>query len=670
MKNQCFFELCLKRPELHCNCEGTNTLMCHDHNKDHLQRSKGPHQITNIFSTIDALQQQQLLKIIKYKLEVYTELESTIKNKANKLISEICIGTHNSLEIVLHQKTNLFRLVTDINNGLIETDSLTDLEKDKNNDFIIECSFPNIEPILSSISSFFSQSFSDLIVPLPHFSQSLRTSGRLEMPSPSLLSQSFKSSTNTQEKLNFLKSHYNLDIWHPGYVYCTIPLRNSQYFLSGGGDGNIIMWDLSSKSLHQCIPAHTNKVKCLAATSDNKYLISGSDDRSIKVWDLSGMVEIGRHRMESSAACIEITSDDKLAVVGNNNGGLCVWNFEKGVVEGEIRDSGGWASWIGMAAVQQAGVVCMKIHGDNETAVTGHSNGYIMIWDLKKRCLKTTVVVQDFVNAVILSTNSILVTCGGDGLICLWKLNGAKLASLAGHIGRINTMCITSDNQFLISGGTDCTIKVWNFYNQNQEYEIVSHTKAVTHLAITPDNKYLVSGGRDGLIIVYNLVQRTIHREIPVHVMPICDLKLSDTGNFAYSCSGDGYVRVIRVLNGVKHNCSFRGHRGIVEHVELSSDWRSVVSGGSDGTVRLWNLETRKQELRLNQHSCISGYAFIDKIRQDCDGKYVISRSSGDKSIIIFSIEDKHEIAKINTLDELNAMAGKFRELKEFRSYF
>ena len=71
---------------------------------------------------------------------------------------------------------------------------------------------------------------------------------------------------------------------------------------------------------------------------------------------------------------------------------------------------------------------------------------------------------------------------------------------LQGHLKRINSVVVTSDNKFIISGSEDRTIIIWNLLEKNQEAVLQGHTDSVYCLAITRDNKYVVSGSIDKTI--------------------------------------------------------------------------------------------------------------------------------------------------------------------------
>jgi WD40 repeat protein len=58
---------------------------------------------------------------------------------------------------------------------------------------------------------------------------------------------------------------------------------------SGGGDGQVWLWDVpAGKPLRKCL-GHEGPVTSLAFSADDQTLVSGSDDTTALVWDLRGI---------------------------------------------------------------------------------------------------------------------------------------------------------------------------------------------------------------------------------------------------------------------------------------------------------------------------------------------------------------------------------------------
>lgn len=51
-------------------------------------------------------------------------------------------------------------------------------------------------------------------------------------------------------------------------------------------------------------------------------------------------------------------------------------------------------------------------------------------------------------------------SCSNDQTVKLWSIDGANLAELKGHNGFVFSVAMLDSGE-LVSGGDDCTVKVW-----------------------------------------------------------------------------------------------------------------------------------------------------------------------------------------------------------------
>jgi WD40 repeat protein len=66
-----------------------------------------------------------------------------------------------------------------------------------------------------------------------------------------------------------------------------------------------------------------------------------------------------------------------------------------------------------------------------------------------------------------------------------------------------------------------------------------------------------------------------------------------------------------------------------------------LVSGGGDRTVKLWSIESKKEEITLQGHDNI-----VTSIAFSPDGKYLASGSE-DNTVKLWSVESQKEVSTL-----------------------
>jgi hypothetical protein len=114
----------------------------------------------------------------------------------------------------------------------------------------------------------------------------------------------------------------------------------------------------------------------------------------------------------------------------------------------------------------------------------------------------------------------------------------------------------------------------------------------------------------------------------------------SPDGRRALSASADRSVR-LRDVEGRRDLKRLIGHTASVWAVAFSPDGRKAISGGMDGSVRVWNLDTGSELLKLDGHlGLVSAVAFSP------DGTKVIS-GGYDGAVVWWDVATGHELRRL-----------------------
>src|SRR5262249_27549258 len=99
---------------------------------------------------------------------------------------------------------------------------------------------------------------------------------------------------------------------------------------------------------------------------------------------------------------------------------------------------------------------------------------------------------------------------------------------------------------------------------------------------------YVLSGGEDGTLKLWNWTEHRCLRVLHGHTSAVYTVVVTADGRHALSGSDDSALRWWGLAAGPSHQ--LRGHTGSVRAVALSPDGRHALSGSDDETLRWWDL--------------------------------------------------------------------------------
>jgi WD40 repeat protein len=210
-----------------------------------------------------------------------------------------------------------------------------------------------------------------------------------------------------------------------------------------------------------------------------------------------------------------------------------------------------------------------------------------------------------------------------------------QLAIFEGHTHPVHSLALSGDNKLLISGGADCTIRIWDLSRKRQIQEL-RHKNKVNCVVLTKDDKYFLSCSCDRKIKLWEL---GTWRKLATYIGHTDNVQsLAVTSNSKYFVSGDedGYIFVWS-LPQVRILAVMRSHDGGVNTLAMMNDNKRFVSAGSDSLIRIWSMKCAKVLVVLSGHN-----DSVNSIALTVDNRYIIS-ASGDCSIRIFNLEHNRQ---------------------------
>jgi WD40 repeat protein len=121
------------------------------------------------------------------------------------------------------------------------------------------------------------------------------------------------------------------------------------------------------------------------------------------------------------------------------------------------------------------------------------------------------------------------------------------------HTLSANIVRYSPDGKFLLSGGRDAHLNIWDTKNYSQVKSIPAHNYAIYDIAFSPDAKLFATASRDKTIKIWDadmfeILARISKENYEGHVNSVNKLFWSDYNNYLVSSGDDRAVMVWEIV--------------------------------------------------------------------------------------------------------------------------
>ena len=215
---------------------------------------------------------------------------------------------------------------------------------------------------------------------------------------------------------------------------------------------------------------------------------------------------------------------------------------------------------------------------------------------------------------------SMFVLSGGwDGYVRLWETTtGAHVSGLQVGVKPVSSCGISPDGKQWLSGTLEGMLARWDALTHEQVSTFLAHTRPISAITFSVDGRLLATASWDRSIILWNAAREREGRTLTGHSDIVAGCRFTPDGRMLVSWSHDGTLRTWDPIRA-RGLATLTGHGDRILSAGISPDSRWVVSGSRDGLVKLWDLVTGKETASATQFEEIRGCLFL------VDAKHLIT---------------------------------------------
>ena len=189
-------------------------------------------------------------------------------------------------------------------------------------------------------------------------------------------------------------------------------------------------------------------------------------------------------------------------------------------------------------------------------------------------------------------SSDVFATASADGTVRVWDVNSYRVLSKGFCQTKITgePQCLDFTGEVIFTGWQDGKIRAHDAESGEELWAISEcHRGGCTALAVSNNRKFLVSGGEEGEVRVWEIRTREMVVNLKQHTAPVTALKLYDNDSHVLSASRDRTI-YLWDLRAEAREKALTQRMGGINAIDLLPDHIQVVSVGQEKCVGFWDL--------------------------------------------------------------------------------
>ncbi|MEO2050104.1 MAG: protein kinase [Pirellulales bacterium] len=440
---------------------------------------------------------------------------------------------------------------------------------------------------------------------------------------------------------------------HVGNVNAIVFAEDGTTAVSGGDDGKIYVWNISSlcrngeiELLASC-QAHQGDLLCLAIAPDSKRIASGGSDNRLFLWNLEGLESAGELKGHTDwIRALDFSPDGRSLVSASDDETIRRWNIES---KKEIDQLLGHEKY----------VLCVKHHPTEPMLVSGGKDRSIRFWDLVSgEELQQLNIFNGWIRSLSFSAdgNQLVVAAEDPRVMLLQRVQRGHYEStkvlFTERTGNLAASLMDSKGQIVSAGNEGAS--TW-FANCDLGGKELHYTRGRPFSMASHSNKSTVT-----LVTSFSAVNIDFESD------EVRNIRLSEDGHYGMAVaisSGGNLIAVCEVpfVEDPVDQCIFvTDEKCENKRVLFSGDWdngeiavspsgRFVAAGTPDRQIRVWQAPNFNQETIVH---CPFDCNF-DSFMIDDHGKQLFLQSHNSNELMRLDVATSKPVAMLQKVEKV-----------------
>lgn len=276
-------------------------------------------------------------------------------------------------------------------------------------------------------------------------------------------------------------------------IFCVTYSHDNRIFVCAGMDKVIRIFDAETCRLKQTILGNTSWIRSIAFSPDDKYIATVGDDKMLWIWDISThtLVKrlVGHDRIILS---VDFSKDGEYILTCGLDCTIKLWKW-KDNINTCIRSYRRSRLWL-----------FEQVKFLDEVSFLSCSNRGIELWSLFNDGMIASSDRTDNYNQSLASVGNTVISVGTGDSVTQWEIgipNIIKIKDFKGHVGRINSVDLSSDSKIAVTAGNDGTVRIWDVESGREILEpLCDHEGEVLSVKLDKTANKSISVGKGKII--------------------------------------------------------------------------------------------------------------------------------------------------------------------------